>query len=217
MNHSKAKKVFPLNRLAVLASGRGSTFEAIAKAVQNGEIKADYLVLVTDNPKAGVVDRARRLGVETVAVDWETYGNKAEHDQALATALVKRWVGLVFLAGYLRKVGPQTLGRYRHRALNTHPALLPDNPKKRRYGGERMFGSRVHEAVWQAGETVSGATVHLVDAEFDHGKVLRRVEVDISRARNAGEVAELVQQQEKPLAVGVIRDVINGTLPLQRD
>lgn len=210
----RAKQLFSINRLAVLSSGSGSTFEAIAQAVQTGEITADYFVLVTDKPQAGALERAPRLGVETAIVDWKSFTTPSEYDHALAKTLIEKQVGLVFLAGYLRRIGSAVLEAYTGRILNTHPALLPDDPSERRYGGPGMYGRRVHEAVLAHGDSVSGATVHLVDGDFDHGRVIRRASVDISAAHTADEVSTLVQQVEKPLAVSTLRDIVSGSLSL---
>jgi phosphoribosylglycinamide formyltransferase-1 len=197
-----------------MASGSGSTFEALATGVYRGEIPAEYMLLVTDNPNAGALDRAERLGIEAVVVSQHDYDTAEEHDAALRDALLERNIGLAFLAGYMRQVGPRFLEAFEGRTLNTHPALLEDDPTIRRYGGHGMFGSHVDEAVFASHESVSGATVHLVDGQFDHGPVLRRAEVDISLARTPGEVATKVQEVEKPLVVSVLRDVLIGELKL---
>ncbi len=210
----KAERLFSVDRLAVLASGSGSTFEAIGRAVRDGEIPASYLVLVSNNANAGALARADRLGIESIVVDWDEYEDHAEHDRVVTESLLEQKVGLVFLAGYMRKIGSTMLNVYKNRILNTHPALLEDDPGQRKYGGEGMFGSHVHEAVFQNGDQVSGASVHLVDGEFDHGPVLQRAEVNISEAQDADEVSTLVQGVEKPLVVSVVRDVISGRVTL---
>lgn len=100
-------------------------------------------------------------------------GEGADLDRVVAETLEACGTQLVVLSGYLRKLGPRTLERFRSRVLNIHPGLLP------RYGGRGMYGRRVHEAVIAAGERTSGITIHLVDEEYDHGPALARYEVPV--------------------------------------
>jgi phosphoribosylglycinamide formyltransferase-1 len=203
----------PIDRVAFMASGSGSTFEALARAVESGEIPAEYVMLITDSPTTKAIERAERLGVDHVALDWKKLGPE-KYDRVLSQVLEKHNIGLIFMVGYLKRLGEQARQSVGGRVLNTHPALLEDDPAERRYGGPGMFGEHVHEAVFNNGESVSGATVHMADGQFDHGPVLRRAESDISLAKTKGEVNQLVQREEKPLVISVLRDVLTGSLEL---
>jgi len=158
-------------RAAVFASGGGSNFQALldhARAAPGWEI----VLLVTDRPDAGAIDRAERAGVPSVVVPVGGRDRGEVADEILA-ALQRHGVELVLLAGYLRLVPPAVVARYRGRILNIHPALLP------RFGGKGMFGMHVHRAVLASGDGESGATIHFVDEEYDRGAILaqRRVPV----------------------------------------
>jgi phosphoribosylglycinamide formyltransferase-1 len=117
-------------------------------------------------------------------------------------------VEVVMLAGYMKKLGSQLLSRYQGRILNTHPALLP------KFGGQGMYGLRVHEAVLRAGEVVSGSSVHLVDAEYDTGRVLAQAQVPVVGGDTPESLAARVQERERRLVVAVLNQVAKGELPL---
>jgi len=158
-------------RTAVFASGGGSNFQALLDH-RGPSGSWEVVVLVTDRPEAGAIERARRAGV-AVAVASPAGRDPAEIARELLAVLDEHRVDLVLLAGYLKLVPPEVVERYRGRILNIHPALLP------KHGGKGMYGIRVHRAVLEAGERESGASVHLVDEEYDRGAVIaqRRVPV----------------------------------------
>ena len=114
----------------------------------------------------------------------------------------------VILSGYLRKLGPRTLAAYDGRILNIHPALLP------RHGGAGMYGRRVHEAVIKAGDPTSGASVHLVDGEYDHGQVLARIEVPVLADDTAQSLEARVTAAEPALLVETLKRIVSGSLRL---
>ena len=112
------------------------------------------------------------------------------------------------LSGYLRKLGPRVLEAFEGRILNIHPALLP------RHGGAGMYGRRVHEAVVAAGDAKSGASVHVVDGEYDHGEVLARVEVPVLAGDTAGHLEVRVTAAEPALLVETLKNIAAGRLRL---
>jgi phosphoribosylglycinamide formyltransferase-1 len=118
-------------------------------------------------------------------------------------------VEVVMLAGYMKKLGAGLLEQYRGRIMNTHPALLP------KFGGHGMYGMRVHEAVLKAGETESGPSVHLVDAEYDTGRVLAQAQVPVLATDTAESLAARVQERERSLVVAVLGQIAQGELLLE--
>jgi phosphoribosylglycinamide formyltransferase-1 len=112
----------------------------------------------------------------------------------------------VFLAGYMKKLGNQTLRRYQGRILNTHPSLLP------RFGGQGMYGARVHQAVIAAGEKQSGVTVHLVDAEYDTGPIVAQCEVPVLDGDTPEALAARVQAREREFVVETLARIVAGEL-----
>jgi phosphoribosylglycinamide formyltransferase-1 len=153
-------------RVAVAVSGRGSNLLALLRAL-GPEAPARVVLVLSDRPDAGALERAREYGVPA-----EVLSDPADAAQWL-TQLERHRTELVVLAGYLKLVPAPVIARFRDRILNVHPALLPA------FGGKGMYGQRVHEAVLASGARESGATVHLVDEAYDRGPVLAQVRVPV--------------------------------------
>jgi phosphoribosylglycinamide formyltransferase-1 len=194
-------------RLAFLASNNGSSLRAIVAAIEAGALEAKAVLAVSNRKDAPALDFARGQGVETLVVP--TLADPAAADLRLSQALGRAGADLVILSGYLRKLGPATLRAFAGRILNIHPALLP------KYGGRGMYGRRVHEAVIAAGEAVSGASVHLVDGEYDHGAVIAQVEVPVVQSDTAQSLEARVVAAEAPLFVATLQRITSGELNLQ--
>jgi phosphoribosylglycinamide formyltransferase 1 len=192
-------------RLAVLASGQGSTFEALVEAGRRGEMCADVVLLIVSRQNAPATEVARRLGVECVVLDEKLLGSAA-CDAAMENLLTDRRADLVVLGGYARKVGPRTLRAFAGRLINTHPAPLP------RFGGKGMFGEHVHRAVLEAGVATSAATVHLVDEEYDSGPVIAERPVPVLAGDDVATLRERVQTVERALLIATISDLADRRL-----
>jgi len=159
---------------AVFGSGRGSNFQAILTAIQAGSLPGISIALVvSNNSDAGILAIARDHDIPALHCSRKQFADEEAFEAALLGLLRKYGVEAIALAGYMKKVPSPVIAAYRGRILNIHPALLP------RFGGEGMYGRHVHEAVLAAGMRESGATVHLVDEEYDHGAIVlqRRVPV----------------------------------------
>lgn len=187
-------------RVAVLASGSGTTFEAIAKAF-SGHAHIRPVVVVTNNPSAGVIQRAKNFGVRAVVVRKAKGMSDEAHDQLVMNALREEEPHLVVLAGYMRVLGKKFVQAFSGRLINTHPALLP------RHGGPGMYGDKVHEAALKSGDAWSGASVHYVDEGVDTGQVIKQVAVPLLRRDSVETLRRRVQKEEKKLLVRVIRDL----------
>ncbi|MDO4707414.1 MAG: phosphoribosylglycinamide formyltransferase [Porphyromonadaceae bacterium] len=150
-----------MKKIAILASGSGSNAEAIVQYFGRvSDIRVECII--TNNPRAGVIDRAHRLNVPLYY-----YSNDAMRDGSQPIELLQYIeIDLVVLAGYMCLITEPWLRAFPDRIINIHPALLPA------YGGKGMYGMNVHRAVIEAGEHQSGITIHLVDREYDHGRHL---------------------------------------------
>jgi phosphoribosylglycinamide formyltransferase-1 len=187
--------------IGVLASGSGSNFEALARAAHEGHLSGGSIrLLVTNKPTAGALERARRWSVEAKVLEPRDFPTRADYFARIAEEFEAREVGLVCLAGFLLKVEPNFIEKYRGRILNIHPALLP------KYGGAGMYGHHVHEAVLRAGEKESGCTVHLVDEEFDHGATLLQARVPVLPGDSPASLAARVLEQEHRLFPQAVRE-----------
>ena len=163
----------PPLRLAVFASGGGTNFQAILDAIEAGRLPARVVLCVSDRPTAGALERARRHGIPTAVLAPKDYPSPEVFGEALLEVLRAHDVELVALAGYLKKIPDNVVAAYRNRILNIHPSLLPA------FGGPGMYGRRVHEAVLNYGVRWTGATVHLVDEEYDHGPIVLQEPVPV--------------------------------------
>jgi phosphoribosylglycinamide formyltransferase-1 len=156
-------------RLAILLSGRGSNFEAIADAVDSGTIpNAEIVAVISDVPDARGLARAKERGLPAFAVDRRGLPTRSEHETAVLAMLEDRRPDLVCLAGYMRLLSPEFVARWRGRILNIHPALLPKFP-----------GLDAQRRALEAGEAESGCTVHFVDEGTDTGPVILQRKVPI--------------------------------------
>ena len=180
-----------IRRLGFLASGAGSTFEAVVQACRDNTLDADPVLLICNNGKAGAFDRAAALSVRARHISARTEGDAEAADRAICAALEEAGVELVVLAGYLKKIGPAVLAAFHGRIVNTHPALLP------KFGGVGMYGRHVHEAVIAAGETETGVSVHVVDDEYDHGPVLAQAIVSVEPGDTPESLAARVQARDR--------------------
>lgn len=199
----------PALRIGVLASGEGTTLQAILDACNAGELAARVVGVVSNNSDSGALRRARAAGAQAIHLSGKTHPDPAALDRAIVDALRSNDVELVMLAGFMKKLGPGLLEHFAGRILNTHPALLP------KFGGHGMYGMRVHEAVLAAGESKSGPSVHLVEAEYDTGRVLAQAEVPVLAGDTPQTLAARVQERERRLVVAVLAQVAQGELRLE--
>ena len=196
-------------RIGVLASHEGTTLQAILDACAAGQLPARVVTVISNNSDSGALRRAAGAGAHAVHLSGKTHPEPGALDTAMVGALEADGVEVVMLAGYMKKLEPGLLERYRGRILNTHPALLP------KFGGHGMYGMRVHEAVLRAGESVSGSSMHLVDAEYDTGRVLRQAEVPVEPTDTPETLAARVQARERRLVVDVLAEIACGKLLLE--
>jgi phosphoribosylglycinamide formyltransferase 1 len=182
-------------RLAVLASGSGSNFQAILDASRDGRLEAAIVVLVASKPGIGAITRAEEAGIPVEIPD---------STESLAEVLIRYEPDRIVLAGWLRLIPGGLVEAYSGRILNIHPALLP------KYGGAGMYGRHVHRAVINAGEPVSGCTVHEVTAAYDEGPILGQVAVPVHADDTPETLAARVLVQEHRLYPSIIQTHLHG-------
>ena len=173
-------------RLALFASGGGSNVGAILDAVDAGRLDAEPVLLISDRPGTGALDRAAARGLPTAVLAPAPLGSEAAFADALLGALREHDADAVALAGYLKKIPDAVVRAFRHRVLNVHPSLLPA------FGGAGWYGKRVHQGVLDAGCRVSGATVHLVDGDYDTGPIVLQEAVRVEPGDTAETLAARV-------------------------
>lgn len=150
--------------VGVLASGRGSNFEALVRATRKEAIDADIRLLIANVPGAPALDRAAALDVPALTVDHRQFRTRREFEQAVTAELDRHDIRLVCLAGFMRILSPWFTARWPNKVMNIHPSLLPA------FAG--LQGTRVHEAVIESGARVTGCTVHFVSDDLDGGPII---------------------------------------------
>lgn len=182
-------------RIAIFASHGGSLLQAIIDACENNTLLVDVVLVLSNNSDSKALVRAAEHHIATVHLSSRTHPDESALDNAIVEQLKRADVDWIVLAGYMKKLGPQTLSEYRNRILNTHPALLP------KYGGQGFYGRKVHSAILDAGEKETGATVHFVDAEYDAGPILSQVRVPVKLDDTVLELERRVKSAERKLLV----------------
>ena len=185
------------SRLAVLASGRGSNLQAIIDHFDNlaRERIAKVALVASNRADSPALIRAATASINIANFDATDDGSQ------LLELLRKFRIDLVVLAGYLKRIPPNVIAEYGGRIINIHPALLPA------FGGEGMYGARVHDAVIASGATESGVTVHMVDDDYDRGPVIAQWRVPVEKSDNAESLAARVLEVEHVVYPRVIEMV----------
>ena len=150
-------------RIAVLASGQGSNFEAVLNNIKQGKLDASICVVISNKKSAGVLEIARANDIPAYFISGKQFPDQQDFDNQVLSFLNEHDANFIILAGYLKMIGTEIIQKFSNRILNIHPALLPS------FGGKGMYGHYVHEAVLEYGCKVSGVTVHLVDEKYDTG------------------------------------------------
>lgn len=187
-----------MTKIALFASGSGSNVQAIAEAVAAGTIPAEIALLVCDKPDAYVLERAEEFGIPAFSFQPKQYESKAAFEGEIVDRLQAAGVEFVFLAGYMRLIGPVLLHAYRNRIVNIHPSLLPSFPGKDAIG-----------QAFDAGVKISGVTVHFVDEGMDTGPIIDQECVRIDSGMTRSDVQAAIQRIEHSLYPNVITKLLN--------
>lgn len=173
-------------KMAVLVSGGGTNLQAIIDKLEEGQIaNAEISVVISNNPNAYALERAKKHGIEARCISPKNYENRAAFNEALLAALQSYGVDLVVLAGCLVVIPEIMVQAYPNRIINVHPSLIPS------FCGTGYYGLKVHEAVLARGAKVTGATVHFVDEGTDTGPIILQKAVEVRE----GDTPEILQRR----------------------
>ena len=181
---------------------------AIVAAIRAGTLDAEPRLVISNNGDCPALRYAEGEGLPQRHISATTEGGAEAADRAVAEAMRDAGVELIVLSGYLRPLGPQTLKAYAGRVLNIHPGLLP------RYGGKGMYGRRVHEAVHAAGDAVSGASIHIVDGDYDTGPLVAQLELPLAAGDTPEDIERKVMAAEPNFFVQPLQRIAKGELTL---
>ena len=188
-----------MKQMAVFVSHGGSNLQAIIDGCNQGEINAKVAVVISNNPDAYALRRAKNSGIPGFCLNKKICGTSLGDE--MLKLLTEFDVDIVFLAGYLKKLPGKVLQEYRGRVYNIHPSLLP------KHGGKGMYGLNVHKAVLEAGEKESGATIHRVEAEYDTGEIMSQRIVQVREDDTPETLAKRVLAAEHELIVETLSNL----------
>ena len=186
-------------RLAIFASGTGTNYQAIDQAIENGELDAEIVLLVCDQPEAKVIEKAKQNQLPTFVFSAGDYQNKVAFETEIVKELESRSVDFIVLAGYMRLIGPTILNHYPRRMINIHPSLLPAFP------GLDAVGQAL-----DAGVKVSGVTIHYIDAGMDTGEIIAQEAVKVTPGMTKEDLQTSIQQIEHKLYPKTIQEIIKN-------
>ena len=174
-----------MKRIAVIASGRGSNFQAILDAIRNGKVPAACAALITDNPKAYAIERAEKAGIPCRIIDYSTFPSREVYERALLQTMQEADADLFVLAGYMRILGSSIVKAFRGKMINIHPALLPG-----------FTGLHAQRQAVQHGVKLAGCTVHFVDDSLDGGPIILQKCVPVLDSDDEDSLAERILMHE---------------------
>lgn len=190
--------------LVVLISGNGSNLQAIIDAIQQQGLRAEVRAVVSNNPDAYGLTRARNANIPAEVLDHRNFPSREAYDQALQLLIDRFQPDLVVLAGFMRILTEDFVNHYHGRMLNIHPSLLP-----------KYQGLNTHQRVLEAGDNIHGVSVHYVTPVLDGGPVILQAEVPVHSGDTADDLAQRVHQQEHVIYPLVIRWIADGRVMLQ--
>jgi len=194
----------PILRIGALASGRGSNFQSIIDEIESQRLKAQIVLLITDNPSAFAIERAKKHSIEYLVMMPKGYKSRDDYFATIAEELKKRDVGLIVLAGFMRIVGKPLIDAFPYRIMNIHPALLPVFPG--------LHGQR---QALQYGVKISGCTVHFVDEGMDTGPIIIQAAVPVFQDDTEETLSERILFYEHKIYPEAIRLFSEGRLEVQ--
>lgn len=187
-------------RIGILVSGRGTNMEAIVDAVRDGRIRGEVALVISNRQEAEALRKARLAGIPAVFIS----SKEPDYEQKMAEALEAAGVDLICLAGFMRVLSPWFVRRFAGRILNIHPALLPAFP-----------GLNAQEQALRKGVKITGATVHFVDEQVDHGPILLQVAVPVLEGDTTETLAARILREEHRIYPEAIRLIAEGKVRLK--
>ena len=185
-------------------TGKGTAIRSIATAINTGQLNSQICLLISNNENSSALDWARPRGIDTLLIA----GTEANDSVLCLERLKRHEIDLILLTGYMRMIDQPILDQYFPKIWNIHPALLPQ------YGGKGMYGKHVHRAVLDAKEKRTGATIHVVDPEYDSGPILLQSSIITRDDDTAESLADRVKALECELLIEGINRAENGELDI---
>jgi len=190
--------------IAVFASGNGTNLQAIIDRIADGHIPANLTLVVSDNPNAFALERAKRAKIKTFLLNPKKFKTREDYDKELVKNLKDQNIDLVVLAGFMRLMSPYFVGEFKNKVMNIHPALLPS-----------FKGTHAVRDALNYGVKVTGATVHFVDEELDHGPVILQSAVEVKEDDTEETLHKRVHEKEYVIYPKAIKLFVEGKLKVE--
>lgn len=194
-------------KIAVLASGSGTNFQAIIDAVKEKRLDAEIVCLISDRKAAYALERAKDNGIDSYYFSIKKYADSDEFNHAIVEVLDKYEPDLIVLAGYLKILSHEFIEKYRGKIINIHPSLIP------KHCGDGFWGIKVHESVIKSEDEYSGATVHFVDEGTDTGKIIIQRKIKLDKDETAESLQKkILNEIEHKILIEAIDKIIGGKI-----
>jgi len=199
-----------MNKLNIgfMASHGGSNMQAVLDAISKGVLLATPCVLISNNSNSLAIERAKNYGMPYYHYSNKTHPVPEILDQEISNTLKKHSVEYLLLLGYMKKLGTKTLQKYCGKIINIHPSLLP------KYGGIGMYGKNVHEAVIQNKDKTTGVTIHLIDEEYDTGKIINQCTINVLENDTIESLSQRVLLKEHEFLIEALIKISNNEIVL---
>ena len=193
-----------MKKIAILISGSGSNLEAIINACNSKEIYGHVVCVISNNPDAYGLERAKKFKINTKVIDHKLYLERDKFDNDLQIYLEELSPDLIVLAGFLWKIPEKLIKAFPDKIINIHPALLP------KFGGKGMYGINIHNAVIEKKETKSGITIHYVNKNYDEGEVIFQKTIEIKKNETPEELSSRILKLEHNFFPRIINQVLES-------
>ncbi|MFA4858342.1 MAG: phosphoribosylglycinamide formyltransferase [Candidatus Margulisiibacteriota bacterium] len=192
-------------KLAILVSGRGSNLQSIIDQIESGILKgkAQIALVISNNPQAYSLERAKKHGIESLVVDSDKFKDKAQYEAQIILAIKQKNVDLICLAGYMKLLSSEFVKTFKHKIINIHPALLPAFP-----------GLHVQKKALDYGVKFSGCTVHFVDEGCDTGPIIVQTVVPVLANDTEETLSARILEQEHKIYPEAIRRIAEGQVKI---
>lgn len=193
----------------MFGSGSGTNFQSIQKQIESGELPLTITCVISNKASAGILEFAKQYQIDQMVLAEKDFASYSEFESGFHGLLDDYKPDLLILAGYMRKIPDSIIDRYKNRIVNIHPALLPS------FGGQGMYGDKVHQAVFNSGVKVSGATVHFVNHEYDKGPIIMQDCINLKGTESAEEIGKKVLKIEHQLYAKALKYICSGRFQIK--
>jgi len=200
-----------MKNIAVFASGSGSNFIKINENIINNNINGKIKVLISNNPRCDAVEYAIKNNINFKIINNHRYPEKKIKDKEYQNILSKSEIDLILLAGFMKKIPFSIIENFKNKIMNIHPSILPS------FGGPGFYGIKVHEAVIESGNKLTGATVHFVDEEYDRGPIIFQKSIDVLSDDGPTDLSKKVLKIEHEIYSKVVKYYCENKIKIIKD